>query len=93
MWLGDREENIRNYYQFNIPCQKSFEINVRMVVGIGAAILYYISENECNEDRHKFYPRSADSWCKFQAVKITGKDTYKGNFPSKSNKSSFDTNL
>ena len=41
------------------------------------AVLHHVSENENNEERHKFCPRSADSWCKFQADKITGKNTYK----------------
>ena len=39
------------------------------------AILYHLSANTNDEERHKFCPRSQDSWCKFQADKITQKST------------------
>ena len=41
------------------------------------AILYHLSANHHNEGRHKFCPRTAASWCKYQADKLTGKVTYK----------------
>ena len=41
------------------------------------AILYHCSENDDQDDRHKFCPRSADSWCSYQSDKHTGENTYK----------------
>ena len=41
------------------------------------AILYHLTENADSEERHKFCPRTEDSWCKYQSDKLTGKETYK----------------
>lgn len=43
------------------------------------AILFHCSENVSMEERHKFCPRTAESWCKFQADQVTNKTTYKPN--------------
>ena len=43
------------------------------------AILFHCSENVNMEECHKFCPRTAKSWCKFQADKVTNKTTYKPN--------------
>ena len=40
------------------------------------AILFHFSDNSALEDRHKFCPRSPDSWCKYQSDKITKMSTY-----------------
>ena len=42
-----------------------------------AAVLFHYSESTSSEERHKFCLRTEDSWCKFQADKLTGKSTYK----------------
>eukprot|EP00795_Rhopilema_esculentum_P000086 gene86-9701_t len=73
--LTDKVINtIQNYYGLAIRQNVGQLYAMKKAVG---AVLYHISENESNEDRHKFCPRSADSWCKFQADKITEKNTYK----------------
>ena len=41
------------------------------------AILFHCSENISLEDKYKFCPRSADSWCKYQSNKETRDSTYK----------------
>lgn len=41
------------------------------------ATLYHNSDIKDENVRHQFCPRSKDSWCLFQADKITGKTTYK----------------
>ena len=41
------------------------------------AVLFHRSENKDTEDRHKFCPRSADNWCKYQSNKVIGESTYK----------------
>ena len=50
------------------------------------AILYHLTENDDNEERHKFCPRTEDGWCKYQSDKLTGKETYKSkvNLPAAS---------
>ena len=65
---------IQNYYGLAIRQNIGNLYSMKKAVG---AILYHMSENDDNEDRHKFCPRTADSWCKFQADKLTGKSTYK----------------
>ena len=42
-----------------------------------AAVLFHYSESSNVETRHQYCLRTKDSWCKFQADKITGKSTYK----------------
>ena len=41
------------------------------------AILYHCTDYEDDEKRHQYCPRDANSWCKFQKDKLTGKFTYK----------------
>ena len=43
------------------------------------AILFHCSDNVNMEERHKFCPRVAESWCKFQADNITNNRTYRPN--------------
>ena len=44
------------------------------------AILFHCTDNANIEERHKFCPRTAESWCKYQAEKINNKTTkYKPN--------------
>ena len=41
-----------------------------------AAILFHCSENIDDEKRHKYCPRTPDTWCKYQREKHTGEPTY-----------------
>lgn len=42
-----------------------------------AAILFHYSENPDEEDKHKYCPKDMNSWCKYQADKLTQKNTYR----------------
>ena len=65
---------IQDYYGMAIRQNKGQLYAMKKSV---CAILYHCSANEDNEDPHKYCPRSAESWCKYQADKITGKKEYK----------------
>ena len=41
-----------------------------------AAALNHSTKNNDMDKRHQYCPRTADSWCKYQSDKITGKNTY-----------------
>lgn len=41
------------------------------------AILFHCSENKDMDDRHKFCPRTKESWCKYQSDKLTKNNSYK----------------
>ena len=41
------------------------------------AVLYHNTAISDESERHKFCPREANSWCLWQADKITGKESYK----------------
>ena len=41
-----------------------------------AAVLHHSTKNDDMDKRHQYCPRTADSWCKYQSDKITGKNTY-----------------
>ncbi|XP_066929989.1 uncharacterized protein [Clytia hemisphaerica] len=43
-----------------------------------AAVLFHSTADPDPEKRHRFCPRTKDSWCKYQSDKITGEKTYKG---------------
>ena len=40
-------------------------------------VVHHCSEVKSMDDRHQFCPRNKYFWCKYQADKITGEDTYK----------------
>lgn len=42
-----------------------------------AAVIHHLTNEQNLEMRHKYCPRSADSWCKYQSDKITKENTYK----------------
>lgn len=65
---------LQNYYGLAIRQNKG---NVYAMKKSIAAIIHHCSENKDNELRHKFCPRTADSWCLYQSDKITKKNTYK----------------
>ena len=73
--LSDKVINtMQNYYGLAIRQNAGELYQMKKSVG---AILYHLSQNENDEDRHKFCPPTKDSWCKFQSDKLTGKTTYK----------------
>ena len=65
---------IQNYYGMAI--RQNLD-NVYTMKKSIFAILFHCSENKDIEYRHKFCPRSADSWCKYQSNKVTGESSYK----------------
>ena len=65
---------MQNYYGLAIRQNTDDLYAMKKSVG---AILYHLTENDDNEERHKFCPRTKDSWCKYQSDKLTGKETYK----------------
>ena len=65
---------MQNYY--GLPIRQNGDNLYVMKKSVGA-ILYHLTENNDNEERHKFCPRTVDSWCKYQSDKLTGKETYK----------------
>ena len=55
-------------------CQNTHNLYaMRMAV---AAALNHSTKNNDMDKRHHYCPRTADSWCKYQSDKITGKNTY-----------------
>ena len=65
---------IQNYYEMAIRQNLH---NVYAMKKSIIAILYHCSENDNQDDQHKFCPRSADSWCSYQRDKHTGEYTHK----------------
>ena len=75
--LTDKVVNLmQNYYGMAIRQNVD---NVYAMKKSIIAILYHCSQNDNEDDRHKFCPRSANSWCSYQSDKHTGKNTYKMN--------------
>ena len=68
---------MRNSFNFDLKILKETDILIKVGIPFNrvGAILYHLSANTNDEERHKFCPRSQDSWCKFQAAKITQKST------------------
>ena len=48
-----------------------------------AAILHHSTTNEDPEKQYQYFPRTIDSWCKFQRDKITSEKAYKENISIK----------
>ena len=71
---------LQNYYGMVIRSNKSNIYGMKKGI---AAIVHHCSEfldgdnNPDNVQRHKFCPRGADSWCKWQQDQSTGLSTYK----------------
>lgn len=64
---------LQNYY--GIAIRQNDELYA-MKKNIAAA-LHHLSEAPTLEERHKWCPRTEDSWCKYQVDKIVGSSTYK----------------
>ena len=43
---------------------------------VAAAVFHHSTKNDNMDKRHQYCPRTADSWCKYQSGKITGKNAY-----------------
>ena len=71
---------LQNYYGMVIRSNKNNIYGMKKGI---AAIVHHCSEfldgdnNPDNVQRHKFCPRGADSWCKWQQDQSTGLSTYK----------------
>ena len=64
---------LQNHYGMAI-CQKTH--NLYAMRKSVAAVLHHSTKNDDMDKRHQYCPRTADSWCKYQSDKITGKNTY-----------------
>ena len=68
---------LQNYYGIAIRENKNKSIpQMKMAI---AAVLHHCSqkENEDKEDRHKYCPKEAGTWCKYQKSRLTG-ENFKG---------------
>ena len=65
---------LQNYYGFAIRQNKGNVFGMRKSI---AALIHHCSESSHGDARHKYCPRTATSWCKYQSDKITWKKTYK----------------
>ena len=75
--LTDKVMNLmQNYYGMAIRQNVD---NVYAMKKSIIAILYHCSQNDNEDDWHKFCPRSADSWCSYQSGKHTAKNAYEVN--------------
>ena len=81
--LSDKNINLlQNYYGMAIRQNTDNIYKMKMAIG---ATLYHctnmkeegMTDLEAEEKQHQFCPKSEDSWCKWQADKITGLKTYK----------------
>ena len=72
--LNDKTINtLQNYYGMAIRQNNEMKKSV-------AAVVHHCSEAKSMDERHQFCPRKNDSWCKYQADKITGGNIYKVKF-------------
>ena len=72
--LNDKTINtLQNYYGMAIR-----QINeiYAMKKSVGA-VVHHCSAASTLDERHKYCPRSSDSWCKYHVDKETGTNTYK----------------
>ena len=73
--LTDKAINtLQNYYGMAIRTNSNDVLAMKKAVG---AVLFHCSDSELESERHKFCPNGADSWCKWQSDKVTGKQQYK----------------
>ena len=72
---------LQNY--FGIAVRQSTGSTVYQLKKAIGAVLFHCSEAKDVESRHQRCPRTADSWCKYQADKINSTSTYnrKGGLP------------
>lgn len=75
--LTDKVMNtLQNHYGMAIRQNTNNLYSMKKAI---AAVLHHSTEHTTLEVRHRFCPRTENSWCKFQKDKITGENTYKEN--------------
>ena len=73
--LSDKSINtLQNYFGMAIRQNASNLYVMKKAIG---AVLYHCSDIANEDDRHKYCPRDANGWCKWQQDKISGISTYK----------------
>ena len=73
--LTDKAINtLQNYYGMAIRHNTGDLYGMKKAV---AAVLFHCSESKDNETRHRYCPRTTDSWCKWQADRMNGNSTFK----------------
>ena len=66
---------LQNYY--GLALQQSTGITVYQLKKAVWAILFHCSDASDLDNRHQMCPCTKDSWCKYQADKLNGTNTYK----------------
>ena len=73
--LTDKAINtMQNYFGMAIRQNKGKLYEMKKAIG---TVLWHCSDIHDEEIRHKFCPKSINSWCKWQSDKITGDNKYK----------------
>ena len=65
---------LQNYYGMSIRQNKGNLYGMKKSI---AGLIHHCSESSSDEERHKYCPRTSDSWCKYQRDKINQTLTYK----------------
>ena len=65
---------LQNYYGMCIRQNKGDLYGMKKSV---ASLIHHCSEDDNDDNRHKYCPATGDSWCKYQADKINNTSTYK----------------
>ena len=65
---------LQNYYGMAIRQNKGQLYQMKKAI---AALIFHCSEAQTNDERHLWCPQTPQSWCKYQADKLTGKKTHK----------------
>ena len=64
--MTDKEINtLQNYYGMCIRQNKDNLYGMKKSI---AALIHHCSENNDDDDRHKYCPATGESWCKYQAI-------------------------
>ena len=65
---------LQNYYGMAIRQNTGNLYGMKKAI---MSVLYHCCDIKDQDTRHQFCPRNAESWCKYQSDKVTGKKTYK----------------
>ena len=66
---------LQNYY--GLALRQSTDTTVYQLKKAVGAVLFHCSEASNLDTRHQMCPSTKESWCKYQAVKLNGTNTYK----------------
>ena len=66
--------SLQNFYGLAI---RQNQMNLNYMERAIGAILYHCSGNGDKEIRHQFYPKTKDSWCKFQLERLNNTSNHK----------------